>query len=447
MTQFFSKLNNRLPKDTAKLHERYDVVTGVASNAAVAQTMQRSGTTNKLRADIRANMQQTASLFKRKCAAPSRVESEMVARSWVRTLAVERGRVARFPHAQEKLRGMPEATLRRAADHALKLKTVTTSYFGYGSLLPVDRLAQLQKTLYFDREGLAEAVKFKLWLDEEFKKGKNAVEVKQKFSNSQVFVILQLVNHERLRLVPKRPPINFDVTYKGPRTTPWGFGNGHYQIKRVDKGWHFWGVFVEPTERYLYGLPTQAAVLKTPAPTVKKDKPGRPIPTPYWVDFEEEVIPSRWRQIATLLAQLPAARAGMSTAHISSLTRFTLEEWEIDMACKWLSRVGAVEVNHDGYPMIKSGEWWWVAAATIHEKWAAVDVEGNAQIVSETDMFTGLQEAWKPSTGKKRYIGALGRLVRRDLDDDEEDEDDHEHQEAEDEVEKEVKKTNEVMAT
>lgn len=246
---------------------------------------------------------------------------------------------------------------------------ITESYFSsfekYGYLKPI----------YFQQ-----AMDFKNALDTEFvHAGKETVNVSYHASEGEVLCLLNLSAGGRVALEPVIDIHNGNSA--GPRRnqfTKWGFTDGHYKTRSMDRGKLHFPVRARRTASYIAGIPLQRPFPPIPGVAgnaTETDPFDRPMhenashlgmpdkkPIPLWIDIHGNFVESVWRLVLCAVLSCLAFRPGCGEREIARSVKGALGEWEVVMVTEWLVHVGvaknvrAVGPAEGGWTLL---EWWW----------------------------------------------------------------------------------------
>ncbi|KAF1815732.1 hypothetical protein P152DRAFT_455453 [Eremomyces bilateralis CBS 781.70] len=296
--------------------------------------------------------------------------------------------------ARDILSRFPPYAMDRAIGE-LSRKNIISKRFP-GPHVPPGRTWQLSDQLnsMLDRqitgEMYQEAAQFKADLDRAFSEGDEPV-VRVPFTakNGTMLAILNLVANGRCRLTPALPRIiNEDQPLlRGGRDvdaelvySKWGWLNGAYNTRIMNRKYLEFHVDVHPTARYQPGNPFLASLPEgtLPAPPTANDDFAESDEAyrgcyPLWLDHQSHIIQDLWERVVMAVVQIISFRAGVDVDGLSRAFKGMLEPWELEICVGWLEKVGAVErvAGKENYTVT---EWWWmVPAAWIREETTEVD--------------------------------------------------------------------------
>ncbi|KAI4652052.1 hypothetical protein J4E93_002249 [Alternaria ventricosa] len=184
--------------------------------------------------------------------------------------------------------------------------------------------------------------------------------------------IMTMVNEGTVKLVPQLPPVNSDFDAALPKLSKWGFCEGGYNHRAIDRARLFWDIHVVPTASYKFGNPLQP--LATPPssmddvePAVWSALPEPPLPgkndagalLPIWSSIDgQSVTWPWWYRVLNLVLQPLIFLAGATAADIHShCPEHTTELFEIELVLDWLQSVNAVKKTIGGGYITLPGFW------------------------------------------------------------------------------------------
>jgi hypothetical protein len=184
--------------------------------------------------------------------------------------------------------------------------------------------------------------------------------------------IMTMVSEGTVKLVPQLPPTNNEFNSPFPKLSVWGFCEGGYNHRAIDRNRLFWDIHVVPTEKYKFGNPLQTPASPT-LPTGDHETaswqplPEPPLPgkhdaralLPIWSSIDgQHVTWSWWYRVLNLVLQPLIFMAGATAADIHShCPENTTELFEIQLVLNWLKSVRAVKKIVGGGYIILPGFW------------------------------------------------------------------------------------------
>jgi hypothetical protein len=184
--------------------------------------------------------------------------------------------------------------------------------------------------------------------------------------------IMTMVSEGIVKLVPQLPPVNSDFDAALPKLSVWGFCEGGYNHRAIDRGRMFWDIHVVPTANYKFGNPLQP--LTTPPspmddaePVVWPGLPEPPLPgkhdagalLPIWSSIDgQSVTWPWWYRVLNVVLQPLIFLAGATVADIHShCPENTTELFEIELVLDWLESISAVKRTIGGGYITLPGFW------------------------------------------------------------------------------------------
>ncbi|RAR07213.1 tfiiic transcription initiation factor complex subunits protein [Stemphylium lycopersici] len=184
--------------------------------------------------------------------------------------------------------------------------------------------------------------------------------------------IMTMVSDGTVKLAPQLPPVHDDFNAPLPKLSAWGFCEGGYNHRAIDRSRLFWDIHVVPTDKYKFGNPLQT--LPQPSPptdnlntAVWNTLPEPPLPgkhdasalLPIWSSIDGRNITwPWWYRVLNLVLQPLIFLAGATAADVlSHCPENTTELFEIELVLNWLESVGAVEKTIGGGYITLPGFW------------------------------------------------------------------------------------------
>ncbi|KAI4954187.1 hypothetical protein J4E91_001897 [Alternaria rosae] len=184
--------------------------------------------------------------------------------------------------------------------------------------------------------------------------------------------IMTMVNEGIVKLVPQLPPVNSDFDAALPKLSKWGFCEGGYNHRAIDRARLFWDIHVVPTASYKFGNPLQP--LTTPPSRIDDIEPAGwsalpepPLPgkndagalLPIWSSIDgQSVTWPWWYRVLNLVLQPLIFLAGATAADIHShCPEHTTELFEVELVLNWLQSVNAVKKTIGGGYITLPGFW------------------------------------------------------------------------------------------
>ncbi|KAF1847197.1 uncharacterized protein K460DRAFT_363304 [Cucurbitaria berberidis CBS 394.84] len=190
--------------------------------------------------------------------------------------------------------------------------------------------------------------------------------------DGSVTAILSMVSEGKVKLVPQLPPVNNEFGAPLPRLSVWGFCEGDYIHRAIDRNRLFWDTHVVPTANYQFGSPLQPLPLPlAPAETDEyvqwPSLPDPPLPgkhdpdalLPIWSTLDGQSITwPWWYRILNLVLQPLIFQPGATATDIyAHCPEHTTEIFEIELVLNWLESINAVSKIIGGGYVTKPSFW------------------------------------------------------------------------------------------
>jgi transcription factor C subunit 3 len=303
------------------------------------------------------------------------VDDDLRARSWIRANTATAQDVYNSNVAYNKLQVLGGTMLERTVAELCQLRMIKQRKLK--RLLPgrnYDFTATfaLKYRRAFDQTVFIDAVEFKKHLDAAFSNPnpeQRFLPVSRTANDGAVMALLSLVCAGKVRLIPKLPPVNNELQAPTPRLSIWGFMEGDYVHRKIDRNRLFWDVHAVPTEDYPFGNPLRPSpkpdnehdpiewrpVPEPPLPG--KHDPNAPLPIWSSIDGHHVTWPW-WYRILNLVLQGIMFQPGVSVHETFSLCpQGTVELFEVELVLRWLVDAGAARETDEGTFIIESGFW------------------------------------------------------------------------------------------
>lgn len=158
----------------------------------------------------------------------------------------------------------------------------------------------------------------------------------------EVLVIMNLLAHQRIKLVPINVPLN-----------KWGHTDGGYESRHIDKSRLNFDMEIRPTPDYVCGNPLDP--LPDPPNQHLIDPMAR---IPLWYDIHGSLVPVMWEMALTAVLALLVIRPGVGAEEIEKAVTPAMEAWEIQILLDWCIVAKVATKVRTGYT---TDEWWWLA--------------------------------------------------------------------------------------
>ncbi len=187
-----------------------------------------------------------------------------------------------------------------------------------------------------------------------------------------IMAVMSLLNAGQVKFVPKVPSVNNEFGAPLPRLSVWGFMEGDYVHRGIDRQRLFWDIHVIPTSTYIYGNPLRPSLRSSlqeqtsgfkawsalPSPLLPgKDDPNALLPIWSTMDGQRVIWPW-WYRILNLVLQPLIFQPGATVEDIhANCDEYTTEIFEIQLALDWLVSVNAAKKTVGGGYITMPGVW------------------------------------------------------------------------------------------
>jgi hypothetical protein len=355
-----------LPSTREALSESFIFRATPANPQDMRDKMEHVYTTHAKREDL-AHQMPFALPLRRK---PKELSNVEVARSWIRANCATVGNHYNADPANQKVaqlgQGLVNAvTMEMHADkmiaHSFKSRFKAARNYHLS-----DQYNQIFNKRALDAGNFADALAFKMKLDEAFACGDPRLELDYNISEGAIMALTELTASGHIELKHILPPIDSTIGAPWPRLTVWGFTEGQYKLRNMDRKTFIWKLEVTPTKAYRTGLPYRTKAEQTEPPRHPKKDPAGTERIPLWYDLLGNFLPKFWERLLRSVVQHIAMKAGSSIATLAGPYRGLVWEWEIQLLVEWLVEVGVAEQSESGGVTAKDG-WWMVVPNKVVE--------------------------------------------------------------------------------
>lgn len=289
--------------------------------------------------------------------------SQVKARSWIRANIATPQSIYDAHLAHEKLKTMGEGILSSVVgdfvqhEH-LKMRKLKRQLPGRNYTF-TKKFAKNYKRP-FELEDFMVATTVKKELDTAFASEdpeKRFYSISRCEEDGSIMAIMSLVADGKVKLVPHLPPVDNGFGAPLPRLSKWGFCEGDYVHRSIDRNRLFWDTRIVPTLNYTFGNPLQ------PIPSPAEDWPLLPEPPlpgchdddallPIWSSIDGKWVTwPWWYRILNLVLQPLYLQPGATAADLySHCPEHTTELFEVQLVLDWLQSIDAVSKTiGDGY--------------------------------------------------------------------------------------------------
>ena len=240
----------------------------------------------------------------------------------------------------------------RIIAHNFKLKNQATRNYHLS-----DQYNHIFNKRPLDAANFAEAIAFKAQLDKAFLSGNASFKVDPNITDGAAMAMTEMQGAGRIVVKPILPPINSTIGAPWPRLTVWGFNEGQYKLRNLDRKTFSWAVEIVPTSQYVVGLPARKKAGRIEPPRYPKRDVKGSERIPLWYDIQGNFIMKLWEGMVRSVIQNMALKAGSSAAVLAAPYRGLVWSWEVDLLVDWMIEVGVAERSESGG--IRAAEWWW----------------------------------------------------------------------------------------
>ena len=280
---------------------------------------------------------------KRRTVSNAETEAVAVAKSWIRANVVTSEARYNPDLARAKLSSIEESTIDTALQELLSTRLLSQQH--KGRLIPgrnydvseyfLSRFRKKLEPSHFHR-----AVAYKRELDNGFWK-LDSIELSWSAENGDVMAVMNMLAHGRIIVKPKNPPMN-----------KFGFTNGGYQTRRMDKSLLNFDVEIRLRPTYITGNPLSPL---PPLPCAHLKDPLARIPL--WYDIHGNPVAVMWELALAAVLTVLAKRPGVAAEIVLMSVKPGLELWELELILEWMVQAKAAKKAGTGYGL---EEWWWM---------------------------------------------------------------------------------------
>jgi hypothetical protein len=297
-------------------------------------------------------------------------DKEVKARSWIRANTATPQSVYDAHLAHEKLKLMGEDVLSRIVgdfvqQEHLKMRKLKRQLPGRNYTF-TKKFAKAYKR-QIELEDFMVAVTVKKELDTAFADedpSKRLYIISRCEEDGSIMAIMSLVADGKVKILPHLPPVDNEFGAPLPRLSKWGFCEGDYIHRAIDRNRLFWDAHVVPTSDYQFGNPLQ------PSSSPAADWPSLPEPPlpgkddkdallPIWSSINGQTVTwPWWYRILNLVLQPLFLQPGATTTDIyAHCHEHATEVFEVELVLGWLETVNAVSKTIGGGYQVTSNFW------------------------------------------------------------------------------------------
>lgn len=332
---------------------------------------------DRVRSHLQLQYPHTAPLHQKTTSRLAIDETELKARSWIRanTATPQFLYDSNTAHAKLMLLGNPVLT-KVVGDYVdrqvLRMRKLKRLLPGRNYTFTA-KLAKKYGRI-FELSDFMAAVKVKKEMDAAFVQedaGKRVYSISRAEPDGAIMAVMSLLSEGKVTYAPQVPSINNEFGAPLPRLSIWGFMEGDYVHRGIDRQRLFWDIHVVPTAAYDYGNPLQpepapassdASNYKDWSPLPHPPMPGRDDSNallPIWSSMDgQHVTWPWWYRILNLVLQPLIFQPGATVEDIhANCHEYTTEIFEIQLVLQWLVSVNAVKKIIGGGYITLPGMW------------------------------------------------------------------------------------------
>lgn len=333
---------------------------------------------NRVRTELQLHYTFTAPLHQPRRSDPSPDDQVLKARSWVRANTATPQALYSGKQAHDKFKALSTPVLTSVVGDYVEHKSLRMRKIK--RLLPgrnytFTKVFAKKYVRPFEPTDFMDAVQVKKAMDKAFAEQDpedQHFNISRCEPDGSVMAILGLVSERKVKLVPQLPSVDNEFGAPLPRLSVWGFGEGNYSTRAMDRGRFFWDVHVLPTAAYEFGSPLQQVSSPLEQPDIGEFSEWQPLPDPplpgkddpeallpIWSSIDgQSVTWPWWYRILNLVLQPLIFRPGAMVADIyAHCATHTTEMFEIELVLQWLESINGVSKTHgEGY-ITKPGIW------------------------------------------------------------------------------------------
>jgi hypothetical protein len=325
-------------------------------------------------------------------------DMKLKARSWIRANTATPQAIYHANKAHEKLTLLGEDILTRVVgdfvqQEHLKMRKLKRQLPGRNYTF-TKKFAKTYKRP-FELEDFMVAATVKKELDTVFANEdseKRFYSISRCEEDGSIMALMSLVGDGKVKLMPKLPPVDNEFGAPLPRLSKWGFCEGDYIHRAIDRNRLFWEIHAVPTSDYQFGNPLQ------PLPAPAADWPSLPDPPlpgkhddgallPIWSSIDgQSVTWPWWYRILNLTLQPLYLQPGVTAIDVHAhCPEHTTEVFEVQLVLDWLESIGAASKTVGGGYQVTSNFWAAFGDRLLHteEDWFGEHVKRNTKMTTK----------------------------------------------------------------
>jgi hypothetical protein len=338
----------------------------------------KANTADRTRSLLQLQHTFTAPLHRRREAKWSPEDKLLKARSWIRSNNATSQTQYDAGSAHEKFKELGESVLVNVVGDLVDKKHLRMRKLKRqlpGRNYTFTKALAKKYVRQFQLDDFMEAVHVKKKMDAAFAShdpAQRVYNISRCEEDTSVAAIMTMVNEGTVKLLPQLPSVNSEFGAPLPRLSVWGFCEGDYIHRAIDRGRLFWDIHVIPTEYYKFGNPLQS-LQSPPLPddsgelAVWPALPDPPLPgkydagapLPIWSNIDGQTVTwPWWYRVLNIVLQPLIFLAGATAADIHShCPEHTTELFEVELVLYWLESVNAVKKTIGGGYITLPGFW------------------------------------------------------------------------------------------
>lgn len=301
-------------------------------------------------------------------------DTELKARSWIRANTATPQAVYESGPAHEKLRTIDDSVLAKVVGEyvdrkMLRMRKLKRLLPGRNYTFTASVAKQYGRT--FQLSDFMTAVTTKKKMDAAFMNEdpeRRHYSISRTERDGNLMAIMSLLGDGKVMLVPQVPSVNNEFGDPLPRLSVWGFMEGDYVHRGIDRQRLFWDIHVVPTDTYQFGNPLRPShapsgtEMEEWSPLPQPPLPGKNDPDalmPIWSSMDgQNVTWPWWYRILNLVLQPLIFQPGATVQDIhANCDEYTTEMFEIELVLQWLVSVDAVKQVTGGGYVTRPGVW------------------------------------------------------------------------------------------
>lgn len=305
----------------------------------------------------------------------SHSDKELKARSWIRANTATPQALYDSKTAHEKLKLLGNPVLAKVVGdyvdrQMLRMRRLKRMLPGRNYTFTARLAKKYGRT--FEVGDFMAAVKIKKEMDGAFAQEDTAQRfytISRAEPDGAIMAIMSLLSDGKVKFVPKLPSVNSEFGAPLPRLSIWGFMEGDYVHRGIDRQRLFWDIHVVPTKVYDFGNPLSPISGSNGANgfVVWPSLPQPPLPgkhdsdalLPIWSSMDGQHITwPWWYRILNLVLQPLIFQPGATVEDIhANCDEYTIEIFEIELVLQWLVSLNAVKKTIGGGYITLPGVW------------------------------------------------------------------------------------------